>query len=118
LNGITCVSVTVCYAVGTAGTILSTSDGGRTWTNQSNPIRGNRLIDLCGVACPSRSVCYAAGGHGTMLKTADGGRTWREQRTPLTGTSRGLFRIACPKLGMCHAVGHSTVLISRNGGRT
>jgi photosystem II stability/assembly factor-like uncharacterized protein len=86
LNGIICVSVSACYAIGTA--------------------------------CPSRSVCYAAGGHGTMLKTVDGGRTWRGLRTQLTGTSKGLFRVACPRVRICHAVCHSTVLVSRNGGRT
>src|SRR6516225_3590529 len=62
LTGVVCPSVNTCYAVGaaagggSAGAVMSTTDGGTAWA-LSLPSAGV----LHGVACPSASVCYAVG---------------------------------------------------------
>ena len=40
LTGIACVDGSNCFAGGAIGTIVSTTDGGTTWAQQSNPISG------------------------------------------------------------------------------
>lgn len=82
INDLCFVSARRGWAVGDRGTILTTEDGGITWSPQ-----------VSGVDCPLYSVCFiddnigwAAGGtaqpylhngRGVLLTTRDGGRTWR-----------------------------------------
>jgi hypothetical protein len=40
LYDVACLSALRCEAVGTAGTIVATANGGRTWRAQANPLRG------------------------------------------------------------------------------
>src|SRR5215470_12244769 len=64
------------WAVGAGGTILATTDGGKTWTPQTS-----------GVAAALWSVHFHAEGQrgwavgegGTILATTDGGKTWTPQ---------------------------------------
>src|SRR5262245_46535816 len=56
LNGVSCPSNTVCYAVGNNGTVLTTSDGGTNWSATTSPTTDV----LSAVACPSTSTCYVA----------------------------------------------------------
>jgi photosystem II stability/assembly factor-like uncharacterized protein len=58
---------------GSGGTILRTTNGGRTWRRQPSGTPN----DLDGVACARPSTCVAVGGGGTILRSTDGGRTWR-----------------------------------------
>jgi photosystem II stability/assembly factor-like uncharacterized protein len=90
LAGIACQSTTQCLAVGTLGTILSTSDGGNTWTSASNPFAG--ISTLNGVNCSTSNPnqCYAVGNWGTVLASSDGGQTWTQQPTPLSGPLNAL----------------------------
>jgi photosystem II stability/assembly factor-like uncharacterized protein len=76
-GSIACPSVSVCYAVGASQRdvpadqiILSTKDGGRTWTPQGLPA-GPIL------ACPSSTICYAATHAGAAFRTTNGGTTWQ-----------------------------------------
>ena len=76
LHGVACPRPSTCVAVGGEGTILRSTDGGRTWRRQPNPLSGTSNYGLYGVSCPSPSTCVAVGGD-TLLRSTDGGRTWR-----------------------------------------
>ena len=78
LHGVACPSPSTCVAVGDKGTLLRSTDGGRTWRRQPNPSSGMGTY-LSGVACPSPSTCVAVEGGGTILRSTDGGRTWRSE---------------------------------------
>jgi photosystem II stability/assembly factor-like uncharacterized protein len=118
-----CPSLSTCVAVGGFdGTILRTTDGGRTWRRQTF----RTIDDLHGVACPLPSTCVAVGFGGTILRSTDGGNTWRSQTF---GTPDILYAVACPRPSTCVAVGASmvlrptdrskgTILRTTNGGRT
>ena len=71
------------WAVGGAGTIVATGDGGRTWQAQKIPGGYN---ELWGVSFVDPRHGWAVGGveghpPGTILSTNDGGQTWRIQRS-------------------------------------
>lgn len=63
------------WAVGDAGQILKTSDGGATWTAQTS----NVTTPLTQVKFADAQAGWALGADGTVVKTVDGGATW----TPL-----------------------------------
>jgi photosystem II stability/assembly factor-like uncharacterized protein len=50
LNDVACLSALQCVAVGDAGTIVSTADGGATWRPQVNPLHGSSKT-LYAIAC-------------------------------------------------------------------
>jgi len=75
LYGVACLSALRCEAVGAAGTILSTADGGRTWRAQANPLRGS-ATPLYQIACAAPSSCYVIARPDTILVTHDGGASW------------------------------------------
>ncbi|MFM9115891.1 MAG: YCF48-related protein, partial [Planctomycetota bacterium] len=67
-----------CWIAGAPGThILSTTDGGKTWslspTGQTAPLRALLFVD--------EERGWAVGSLGTILSTTDGGRTWKVQRS-------------------------------------
>jgi photosystem II stability/assembly factor-like uncharacterized protein len=63
------------WAVGEAGQILKTVDGGTTWTAQVS----NVDAALTTVRFASPTVGWAVGLSGTVLRTEDGGQTWARQ---------------------------------------
>ncbi|MBI5836486.1 MAG: hypothetical protein HZB25_04490 [Candidatus Eisenbacteria bacterium] len=67
-------------------TILHTTDGGRTWSPQTqNAARQGALFT--GVSSPDSSHCWVVGADGSIQATSDAGRTWRLQDTGLAGSS-------------------------------
>jgi photosystem II stability/assembly factor-like uncharacterized protein len=66
------------WAVGTNGTIVHTTDGGTTWTGQSNPLSGTTIV-LRGVEFTDATTGWAVGLGGTILHTIDGGSNWIPQ---------------------------------------
>ena len=63
--------------------IDASSDGGKTWTLQSD----RRGIVLDGISCPTRTTCWAVGGAGPsftprLLVTDNGGRDWKSTAIP------------------------------------
>ncbi len=73
------------YVVGTnslpnyeAGIILTTTDGGETWS------KSDEQSELNSVYFPNESVGYAAGSS-MILKTVDGGKTWKMTFAPPAG---------------------------------
>ena len=74
------------WAVGSAGRIFATIDGGRTWF----PQRSNVEADLLDVKFINPSEGWAAGADGTLLRTVNGGRHWFAETS---GVSHVLTRI-------------------------
>jgi hypothetical protein len=79
---VACLSVLRCEAAGTAGTIVATANGGRTWRAQANPLRGS-VTTLYQIACVAPSSCYVIARPDTLLVTHNGGATWSRHVLPV-----------------------------------
>jgi hypothetical protein len=66
------VTSNVVVAVGLAGTILRTSDGGATWTAQSSGTN----VGLDSIFCTDVNTRVAVGDGDNILRTTNGGSTW------------------------------------------
>jgi photosystem II stability/assembly factor-like uncharacterized protein len=64
------------FIAGEFGTVLATSDGGRTWARQT--VGTEKTLFGLGFASPERG--WAVGIDGLILRTRDGGRQWEVQR--------------------------------------
>jgi hypothetical protein len=95
LYAVACLSALRCEAVGAAGTIRTTADGGVTWHAQANPLQGSAKI-LYRIACVAPSSCYVIARPDTILVTHDGGVTWGSHVLPLPGVGANLTSGACP----------------------
>ena len=99
------------WAAGDAGTILATTDGGRTWTSQlacaetsievvrqyCNPLSADHVtVGLHGLSFVDPLHGWAVGGKETILVTADGGRNWVEQIACLWDEPFGGVTRPCP----------------------
>ena len=126
LYDVACLSALRCEAVGAAGTIVATADGGRTWRAQANPLRGSST-PLYAIACAGPGSCYVIARPDTILVTHDGGAFWSRHvlpvgvsgtdltdpaclpaYTPIAGRAAlcrlGLLDIACVSARVCEAV--------------
>jgi hypothetical protein len=127
LYDVACLSALRCEAVGAAGTILSTANGGRTWRQQANPLRGSSTA-LYQIACVAPSSCYVIARPDIILVTHNGGAAWSRHvlsvgvsgtnltdKTCLTAYTPGLIGryalcrlglldIACVSARVCYAV--------------
>ena len=72
-------------AVGAAGTIVFTSDGGDTWTIPTTTNVGTTSMN--GVSMSDASNGVAVGSDGTIVYTSDGGDTWTAATTTNVGTT-------------------------------
>lgn len=72
LNDAFFVNTQIGYAVGEAGLVIKTTDGGSTWQEQK-PVTGNPLNSVYFI---NELIGFAAGGYSTIIKTDDGGKTW------------------------------------------
>jgi photosystem II stability/assembly factor-like uncharacterized protein len=72
INDYTFVDDTHGWAVGAAGTVLATADGGVTWQAQ----RSGTGLDLTKVVFTNPSTGWIASSYGELLKTSDAGATW------------------------------------------
>ena len=61
------------WAVGTFGSIIATSDGGKTWKSQTSPTRSH----LFSIAFADAKNGIAVGSQGTLLLTSNGGAEWK-----------------------------------------
>src|SRR5207249_1294373 len=87
LMGVAFVNATTGWTVGDAGTILTTTNAGSTWTFQTSGTREN----LNDVAFASATRGWAVGTGGAVLSTTDAGATWTSQAS---GTTNPLRRVA------------------------
>lgn len=105
LEAVACPTVSDCIAVGGAGSVLVSRNGGLTWLSQSVPSKHL----LYGIACPTDTRCLAVGDAGTVLVSDSDFSTWRQVPT---GTAEPLSSVACPGHGHCYAVGDAGVVLA------
>ncbi|MFN0157176.1 MAG: YCF48-related protein [Bacteroidota bacterium] len=86
LRGITYINDTTGIAVGDAGTILRTDDGGNSW----HPQRSGTNADLWGVQFVDSQIGTAVGSNGVVLRTTDRGETWTSRSAGTTNTLRAV----------------------------
>jgi hypothetical protein len=132
LSAVACPSRLNCVAVGgygddsgafDGGFILTTADGGQTWSNQT--VAGG-VPFLNGVACPTANECIAVGGVSEMggtgnaeiVATHNGGSEWTRQTPPDVPVD--LSEISCPSSSTCYAIGQlgPGIVDTTNGGQT
>ena len=136
LYDVGCLSASRCFAVGDAGTLLATTDGGSTWSRKASP--GG--APLYRIACSPPASCYVIARPGTILVTHDAGAHWAARALPVhvpglalpgcvigsqpqgeTPCRLGLLDISCPSALTCYAVatgpgGYDTNPISQTAG--
>ncbi|MGH9885383.1 MAG: WD40/YVTN/BNR-like repeat-containing protein, partial [bacterium] len=64
------------WAAGYWGTILTSTDGGKTWTQPNTPTAKT----LFGISFADDNNGWAVGADGTILHSTDGGKTWAAQK--------------------------------------
>lgn len=93
------------------GSLLSTADGGRTYSRRT-AVPGGLVNDL---RCSTETTCFAATGGGTIQRTTDGGVSWVQVLTP--GAPLRSIAVASPTV--MYAVGDGlTFDKSIDGGAT
>ncbi|MFM9903595.1 MAG: YCF48-related protein [Pyrinomonadaceae bacterium] len=108
INSVVFTSQKQAWAVGSGGSILSASGGGRLWRKQPQDETEENLNDL--VFVDTREG-YVVGDNGTMLRTVNGGTTWTALRSRVT---HNLNKIAFNgKVGF--AIGMGGTLLASNG---
>jgi photosystem II stability/assembly factor-like uncharacterized protein len=88
LRGLTVTVHQTAWASGTRGTVVHTTDGGRTWLLDTVP--GASGLDLRAIAATSLKVAHAIsiGDSSRIYRTTDGGRSWSLR---WSGTRKGTF---------------------------
>ncbi|GAA3051399.1 oxidoreductase [Actinokineospora globicatena] len=80
LRGLSAVSAKVAWASGSGGTVLRTTDGGRTWSRTSPP--GTETLELRDIeafdARTAVALSIGPGDQSRIFRTTDGGATWAE----------------------------------------
>lgn len=120
LNGISCVSASSCVAVGGLNysdgkaVVITTADGGSSWTLSSDPtlLKSQQLFGVSclttsggSVRCVAAADALAAAGPVTLV-SKDGGATWgHRQRFDTTGW---FSSVACATVHRCWVAGGGT----------
>ena len=73
-RGLSVVNDSVVWASGTRGTVLRSTDGGRSW--QVDTVPGAGSMDLRAIHGTSDRVAHVAATSGRIWRTTDGGRSW------------------------------------------
>jgi photosystem II stability/assembly factor-like uncharacterized protein len=133
-----CLTAAHCFAVGGDGTLLATTNGGRTWHHETIPTKA----PLYRVACAGRASCYVIARPSTIWVTHDAGAHWAARTLPVhvpglalagcvagdasspqgeTPCRLGLLDISCPSASTCYAVatlpgGWDTTPVSKASG--
>jgi photosystem II stability/assembly factor-like uncharacterized protein len=123
LRGVSAVSALVAWASGANGTVLRTTDGGRTWTPR--PVPGAETLDFRDIDALSERVAYALsigpGAASRIYKTSDGGEHWTLQlqnRDPKAFLDAMAFADETQGVAYSDSVdGRLVILTTANGGR-
>jgi photosystem II stability/assembly factor-like uncharacterized protein len=100
------------WAVGEFGTVLVTTNGGRSWRQQRAPVD----TTLFGTYFRSPSEGWAVGLDGVVLHTTDGGRSWNQTSVPVH--ERALYDVAVSGLHGWILGDSGTLLRTADGGRS
>jgi photosystem II stability/assembly factor-like uncharacterized protein len=119
LEAVQAIGTQVAFAVG-KGTILTTSDGGRSWVRVWRGAQDLHDLDFVGA-----STGWALG-DGILLGTVDGGRHWRQLGRPTMRPLRSVhfsspsegWGVAGPDLPGGRRLPATTLVHTRDGGRT
>ena len=107
IESFACPSTSTCFATGFNGAVITTADGGTTWTDTASPPAGT-WPSIIGIACPTTTTCVATadGSYGAadVISTTDGGASWSSQTLP--GRTAYLHGIACPSASTCYTSGY------------
>ena len=125
LYDVGCLTAARCFAVGDAGTLLATTDGGRAWHREASPAGVSGSAPLYRIACVPPASCYVIARPATILVTHDAGAHWAaralgvqvpglasagcvilEVESPIVETpcQLGLLDISCHSALTCYAV--------------
>lgn len=86
LHAVTCVGNVIGWAVGDAGVVLHTRDGGESW----QPLPSGADVALRAVRFVDARVGWAVGDRGVLLATEDGGQRWQRRAAGTTADLRGV----------------------------
>ena len=112
LRGMDAINESDRWSVGLSGTIVATSDGGRTWWNQIS----NTTKHLYSVDFVDRFHGWIVGDGGIILKTTNGGHTWSQLTS---GTTTRLHRVKFYDQDEGIVVGTAGIILKTfNGGQT
>jgi len=104
LNAASCPTATFCVVVGQSGVILTSADGGASWTFRRPGSDNDANLD--GVSCASATFCVAVSQDGAVLQTSDGGLTWTLRKL---NQYLSLAGVSCPSATICVAVGDQSL---------
>ncbi len=127
---VTCVTASKCWGVGsTVGSggapngaaVIATTNGGKSWFNQSIPATAGYLADI---ACSSQLQCVAVGqgqgNQGVSIFTTNGGATWVQSPVPPAITD--MTAVSCNSDRRCMVIGAlitgNAALVSMSTGAT
>ncbi len=86
LNNVKFATDDIGWAVGAAGTILKTNDGGAHWSDQTS----GTGYDLTDIDAISSTTAWAVGDGGVVLTTTDGGANWQSRSSGYDGFLLGV----------------------------
>lgn len=110
LYAVEAIDASSACAVGEAGAIVRTDDGGATWAKQVS----GTAVSLVGVCAPDTSTAWAVGSGGVIRHTVNGGVDWGAQAS---GTLEDLKAVDAPAVSTVWAVGKRGVILrTTNGG--
>lgn len=123
LRGLSVVSEKVIWASGTDGTVIRTTDGGKSWNVIAVP--GAEKLDFRDIEAFDKSTAYVLsignGDSSRIYKTTDGGETWERQF--INRNEKAFFdAIACWDKKNCIAMsdpvdGHYLLISTSDGGK-
>ena len=134
LNGISCISARICVSVGGINggpgpaTVISTANGGATWSLSDSPALDSvqqffSVSCLPGPTAVNPVICHAAGSAleaagPVELTSRDGGNTWSGMQT--FDDTGSLNSISCADIQHCWAAGSGTsvALVGTSNGGT
>ena len=124
LRGVSAVSPTVAWASGAQGTVLRTTDGGRSWQRRVVPEAA--ALDFRDIDATSADVAHVMsigpGEASRIYQTTDGGATWMRRFTnaePTAFFDAVTFADAAHGVAVSDSVdGHFVVRLTNNGGGT
>jgi len=109
LNDVFCISADTVLAVGNAGVILKTTDGGEHWIQKNSPFTGY----LWKIRFADDTTGYAVGENG-IIKTTDAGETW----TILPVDEDSLYSVSCVNKDTVYISGlHGIIKKTEDGGQ-
>lgn len=109
------------WTCGYWGTILRSSDAGRTWSQPDTP----SAETLFGISFADDKNGFAVGANGSILRSTDGGATWTKQAVEVADETGGtrpldvtLFGVAAISATKAFAVGDLGMVLRTNDGAT